>query len=145
VEVIGENRVGQAIDAKHRGKEFETVTDPLAAMFVVIAAVFINATQKSLPNTVLNRMNNLNLIRVDVFTTRLPSLRFTSIPRKRDVMETSLRDSKGSGKFICGCPRSRVLLQREKLLEQMRRIELDGAYPQHHDSLTACHFSTEPA
>ena len=72
---VAHNRVREAIDPEDRRKEFESVANPLASMFVGFPADRIIATEKRPPNTTTGRVTDLHLRRIDHLPARKTSHR----------------------------------------------------------------------
>ena len=71
MDVVAHCRVGQAVNPEHRCKEFLPVSNPLSSMFVVIAGVFVQSTEKRLPHAALHTVDDLDFMRIEVLTTSL--------------------------------------------------------------------------
>ena len=70
--MIAHNREGQAIDRKNRGQKLKSIGNPLSTVFVRISRNGIFAAQKSSADAATDGMNNLNRLRVKVFTASKP-------------------------------------------------------------------------
>ena len=86
MQVIAQHSVSQAINSKHRGQELEPFPDLEPTMLVVFPAVFIQTTKKSLSNTPLNSVNDLNFVWIEILTTSLPS--HQSTPKNQGQLGT---------------------------------------------------------
>jgi hypothetical protein len=71
MEMIGHDRVGQAVNGEGGGEKLQSITNPLPAMFERLPGQGILAAQEGSSHAAVDEMQNLHFVRIDIFSASL--------------------------------------------------------------------------